>query len=333
MKSYVFPILGSIDDMVQQERQTPTPTYGQVLVRMRAASLNYRDLTVARGRLPRAKTVDLVPLSDGAGEVVAIGDGVTRHVVGDRVAGLFFQDWAGGVLSERMAASALGGPVDGVLTEYRLFDEHGLIEIPDHLTFQEAATLPCAALTAWHALFGGARTLLPGQRVLLLGSGGVSLFALQFAVLAGAHVIVTSSDDDKLVRMRDMGAQETLNYRDQPEWGLVIAERGGVDHVVEVGGAGTLPHSMQACRFGGAIHLIGVLTGGQIDPANIMRRNLLLEGVNVGSREMFVAMNVVLTTHRLHPLIDRVFPFDEARDSYHYFAGTRGMGKVVINIS
>nr|WP_220795257.1 NAD(P)-dependent alcohol dehydrogenase [Gluconacetobacter sacchari] len=288
------------------------------MVRLCAASLNYRDLTVARGRLPRAKAVDLVPLSDGAG---------------DRVAGLFFQAWAGGALSERMAGSALGGRVDGVLTEYRLFDEDGLIGLPDHLTFQEAATLPCAALTAWHALFGGARTLLPGQRVLLLGTGGVSLFALQFALMAGAHVIATSSDDAKRILMREIGAQETLNYRDQPDWGRVIAEQGGADHVIEVGGAGTLPNSMEACRFGGAIHLIGVLTGGQIDPTNIMRRNLLLEGVNVGSRAMFEAMNDAITTHRLYPPIDRVFPFGEAREAYRHFAGARGIGKVVIDIS
>ncbi|WP_197026276.1 zinc-dependent alcohol dehydrogenase family protein [Gluconobacter thailandicus] len=248
MQFYEFPTLGNISKLMLRSGEIPEPGRRQVLVRMRACSLNYRDLMICRNEFPPAKSSNLVPLCDGVGEVVALGDDVTRHKIGDRVAGLFFQEWENGPLTERALGTALGGPLDGVLTEYRVFEEGGLIGFPDHLSFHAAATLPCAAVTAWHALFCGSRTLTPGQHVLVLGTGGVSVFALQFALLAGAHVTAISSSDEKISRLQEMGAHSTLNYWDTPKWGDIIARQGGADHVIEVGGSGTLSNSMTACR-------------------------------------------------------------------------------------
>lgn len=335
MKLYRFPKADGIDSLTLAEADIPRPGRGQVLVRMRAASLNYRDLMVASGRYARgAPPVDLVPLSDGAGEVVEIGVDVTRLAVGARVAGLFMQTWLGGAITPEYAPHSMGGAIDGVLSEYRLFDENGLVEFPAHLSFEEAACLPCAGVTAWNALYGG-RSLIAGDAVLVLGSGGVSVFALQFAAAAGALVIATSSSEDKLARMIAFGATHGVNYRSHPEWHEQVLEATGgrgVDHVVEVGGAGTLARSIQACRVGGQIHLIGVLTGGTIDPTPMMRRNLILRGIYVGSREMFQAMNRVIALHRIRPVIDRVFPFADARAAYHHLTGQSHVGKVVISI-
>jgi NADPH:quinone reductase-like Zn-dependent oxidoreductase len=261
---------------------------------------------------------------------------VDRFKPGDRVAGLFMQDWLGGGIEPYHVDSSRGGAIDGVLAEYVLFEQHGVVPLPAHLSFEEGATLPCAALTAWNALYEG-RPLKPGETVLVLGTGGVSVFALQFAAAAGARVIATSSSDDKLARARELGAAETVNYRQHPDWHhevLRLTAGRGVDHVVEVGGAGTLSRSVQAARIGGQVHLIGVLTGGgEIDPTPVLRRNLLLRGIYVGSRQMFDDMNHMIAASGLRPVIDRVFPFEQAKDAYRYQTSQAHLGKVVISIA
>ena len=330
-----FPQVNGIDTLELREEPTPRPGSGQVLVRMRAASLNFRDLGVAAGRAARgALPANLVPLSDGAGEVAEIGPGVTRVQPGDRVAGIFMQNWIGGEIEPYHAPSSLGGAIDGVLAEYVLFDQHGLVHVPEHLSFEQAATLPCAGVTAWNALYAG-RSLQAGETVLVLGTGGVSIFALQFAHAAGARVIATSSSDDKLARAKALGASDGVNYRQHPTGvsGVALTGGRGVDHVVEVGGAGTLPRSVEATRIGGQVHLIGVLTGGEINPMPILRRNLLLRGIYVGSRQMFEAMNRMTALHRIEPVIDRVFDFADAKAAYRHLQSQAHLGKVVIRIA
>ncbi len=337
MKCYHLPRATAIDDLVPTERERPEPGPGQVLVRMRACSLNYRDLMVATGRYGGAPPAPgLVPLSDGAGEVEAVGEGVSRVAVGDRVAGCFFATWRDGPPLPEHHRHALGGSVDGVLSEYRLFDAEAVVRVPAHLGFEEAATLPCAGVTAWNALFAGT-PLLAGQTVLTLGTGGVSMFAVQFARAAGARVIATSSSDAKLQRLQALGveAADCINYRTQPDWEREVwrrTDRQGVDHVVEVGGAGTLPRSIAATRSGGAVSLIGVLTSGQIDPTALLHRSATLRGVYVGSRGMFEAMNRLVAVNRIRPVIDRVFPFDEAREAYRALSQADHVGKIVIRI-
>ena len=221
-----------------------------------------------------------------------------------------------------------------MLAEYALFDQDGLVHIPEHLSFDEAATLPCAGVTAWNALFA-LRPLQPGQTVLVLGTGGVSMFALQFARAAGARVIATSSSDEKLARAKSLGATDLINYRTHPEWQTEVEKitgGRGVDYVVEVGGAGTLPRSVEATRLGGSISLIGVLTGGEINPTPMMRKNLVVRGIYVGSRQMFEAMNLAIALHKIKPVIDRVFPFAAAQDAYRHLQSQAHVGKVVIAI-
>jgi NADPH:quinone reductase-like Zn-dependent oxidoreductase len=337
MKIWRFPTTDAIDRLTLGEVEVPRPGRGQVLVRMRAASLNFRDLMIATGRSARgAPLPDLVPLSDGAGEVVELGPEVTRVTVGDRVAGCFMQSWLGGEISPDDAASSLGGAIHGVLVEYRLFDQQGLVKLPEHLSFEEGATLPCAALTAWNALFHGPKPLTVGQSVLVLGTGGVSVFALQFAHAAGALVIATSSSDGKLAQAKALGAAAGVNYRAHPEWQTAVRELTGgrgVDHVVEVGGPGTLPRSIEAARQGGHIHLIGVLSGGgTLDPSVVLRRGVVLRGIYVGSRQMFEAMNQAIALHRITPVIDRVFDFEDVKAAYRHLQGQGHFGKVVIRI-
>ncbi|MHB0706931.1 zinc-dependent alcohol dehydrogenase family protein [Roseomonas mucosa] len=336
MRAYHLPKAGAIEDLTLTALETPRPARRQVLVRMRAASLNYRDLLVATGRYGKAEVrPGLVPLSDGAGEVAAVGPDVTRVKEGDRVAGIFMQGWIAGPPDESYRATALGGSIDGVLAEYVLFEEEGLVHLPEHLSFEEGACLPCAGVTAWNALTA-LRPVGPEQTVLLLGTGGVSIFALQFAHAAGARVIVTSSSDEKLARAKELGAAEGVNYRTHPDWEKevwALTGKRGVDHVVEVGGAGTLPKSIAATRVGGAVHLIGVLTGGQIDPLPVMQKAIDLRGVFVGSREMFEAMNRAVAFHRIQPVIDRVFPFEEAQAAYRHLESQAHLGKVVIRFA
>ncbi len=336
MKAYEIRGDDGIDGLALAERPMPEPGPGQVRVRLRASALNYRDLATIEDPLSRNLNLPLVPNSDGAGEVAALGPGVTGFELGERVAGCFFQGWTGGPITPEVMASALGGALDGVLAEQVVLDQAGLVRVPEHLSFEEAATLPCAALTAWNALVVQGR-VKAGDTVLLLGTGGVSIFALQFAALHGARVIVTSSNDDKLARARELGAWQTINYRTTPEWDAAVLEltQGrGVDQVIEVGGPGTLARSIQAARVGGFIAVIGILTGvaGQINPTPIMRKSLRVQGIYVGSRAMFQAMNRAIATHRLRPVIDRSFPFEEARAAFHHLRAAGHFGKIVVRM-
>ncbi len=310
MKVFEIKQASGIDSLDLVERPNPKPGYGQVLVRIKAVSLNYRDLLVVKGAYSRNLPSGLIPCSDGAGEVVGVGDGVTRVKPGDRVAGTFFQTWISGGLDESKAKSALGGAIDGVLAEYVLFHQDGLVHIPEHLSYEEGATLPCAAVTAWNGLItsGG---LKAGDTVLVMGTGGVSIFALQFARISGARVIATSSSDEKLGRVKQMGASDGINYKSLPDWEKRVWEltsKVGVDHVVEVGGAGTLAKSLRAVRMGGHISLIGVLSGaGEANPLPAVMKNVRIKGIYVGSRDMFEAMNRAIEQNALRPVIDRVF--------------------------
>ncbi len=333
MRCFCIEKMVGIDALELREKNDPRPGPGQVLVKLRAASLNYRDLLVVSGNYSRNLPLPLIPLSDGAGEVVEVGAGVERWRPGDRVAGTFFQDWDGGVIGEDVPKSALGGSIDGVLAEYALFRERGLVKVPANLSLEEGATLPCAALTAWHALQSG--SLVCGQRVLTLGTGGVSLFALQFARAGGCRIIATTGSEAKTERLRELGAEHVINYRAEPEWEkkvLELTDRRGVDLVVEVGGAGTLGRSLKAVRLGGHISLIGVLTGatGEVNPLPAVMRNVRIQGIYVGSREMFEAMNRAIEANDIHPVIDRVFPFEQAREAYRYLQSGAHFGKVVI---
>ena len=318
------------------ERPDPEAHAGQILVRLRAASLNFRDLLMVRGKYSAGgQKQAVVPLSDGAGEVVATGPGVTRFRVGDRVAGTFFRHWIAGPPPQPQVALG-ASPVDGVLAEYAVFGEHDAVSVPSHLSFEAASTLPCAAVTAWHALMVIGH-VQPGDTVLLLGTGGVSVFALQFARLAGARVLMTSSSDDKLAHARAMGAAAGVNYRATREWQhevLRLTDGRGVDHIVEVGGSGTLGRSIQAIGSCGRIYLIGVLTGVAADanPYALMSKYASIHGVFVGSRTMFEKMNAAISINVLEPVIDRVFAFDEAVAAYRHLEHGAHFGKVVIRI-
>jgi len=308
------------------------PGPGQVRVRVRAVSLNYRDLLVIRGRYDPRFRLPLVPCSDAAGEVEAVGEGVTRVAVGDRVCPLFAPRWIAGRPTRERIRHTRGGPLPGVLREALITDAEAVVRAPAHLSFEEAATLPCAALTAWHALVAEGR-LAAGERVLTLGTGGVSIFALQIARLMGARVAITSSSDQKLERAAAMGAELGLNYRDDPRWGKAARAWGPADHVVEVGGAGTLAQSLRAVRPGGSVHLIGVLARGEApDLTPVLMQNLRIQGIFVGSREMFEDMNRALEAGGLRPVIDRVFPFGDAPAAFAHLASGAHFGKVVIAI-
>jgi NADPH:quinone reductase-like Zn-dependent oxidoreductase len=333
-----FEIRGSfgLDALTLHERPDPVPRAGQALVRLRAASLNFRDLLTVEGRYNPRQPLPLIPLSDGVGEVIAVGEGVTRVAVGDRVAASFFQKWTCGEPTKAKLLSALGGPLDGTLADHIILHEDGLVHVPAHLGDEEAATLPCAGVTAWSALVQQGE-VRPGDTVLVLGTGGVSLFALQFARVAGARVIATSSREDRLARVRELGAWETINYKTTPDWPKRVKELTGgtgADHVVEVGGADTLNKSVRSVRVGGRISLIGVLSGAAGDVAlnPILMQNIRVQGVIVGSRETFEAMNRALAEHALRPVVDRVFPFAEARAAFEHMASQAHFGKVVIRI-
>lgn len=334
MKAFEIQNKFGLDSLTLTERPDPSPGYGQVLIKLRAVSLNYRDLMVVKGLYNPKLPLPLIPLSDGVGEIVAVGEGVTRVNIGDRVAGIFFQKWVAGELTAEKANSALGGAIEGMLAEYVVLHEDGVVRVPEHLSDEEAATLPCAAVTAWNALFHSGN-LKAGETVLVQGTGGVSIFALQFALLAGARVIATSSSDEKLERVRQLGATDTINYKQTPDWGKKVRELtagDGVDYVVEVGGAGTLSESLRAVRHGGQISLIGVLTGGsgEINTASILMKNVRVQGIYVGSREMFEAMNSALALHKLHPICDRIFDFHQAPQALKYMETGSHFGKICI---
>lgn len=336
MKAAVI-VRPGLDNLIIEELPTPAPGPGEVLVRLRAAALNFRDtLTVVGGYGSRQKQERLIPLGDGAGEVAELGAGVTSWQRGDRVIACLMPNWQGGEMSEEKSAASLGGSIDGCATEYRVFPATGLVRTPEHLSDIEAATLPCAALTAWSAVISQGQ-VGPGDIVLTQGTGGVSLFALQFARLAGARVIATSSRPDRLQRLLELGAGDVINYREVPDWGRrarALTGGRGVDHVVEVGGAGTLAQSIRAVRVGGTLSLIGVLGGAKPDfnLAHVVMQNIRLQGVTVGSRDQLEHMVAAIAAHKLKPVIDRVFPLAEIRAAIEHLGAGRHVGKVCISL-
>ncbi|HKA18855.1 MAG TPA: NAD(P)-dependent alcohol dehydrogenase [Blastocatellia bacterium] len=334
MKAFEIQNKFGLESLTQVERLDPTAAPLHVVIKMKAVSLNYRDLLTVEGKYNPRLPLPLVPLSDGIGEVVSVGEGVARVKVGDRVAANFSQKWLGGEPARSKLGASLGGPLDGMLSEFRALHEDGLVHVPSHLTDEEAATLPCAAVTAWNSLInlGGLRA---GETVLLQGTGGVSIFALQFAKLSGARVIITSSSDEKLERAKALGADLGINYSTTPDWDKQakrLTGGTGVDHIIEVGGAGTFANSLRAIKIGGHIALIGNLSGNatEVNLVLILMQNLRIQGVLVGSRDTFEAMNRAIALHQLRPVIDRVFPFDEARHAFEYMASGAHFGKICI---
>jgi NADPH:quinone reductase-like Zn-dependent oxidoreductase len=311
------------------ERDRPTAGPGHVLVRMRAASLNFRDLAIIAGKYFRGPlTADTIPLSDGAGEVAAVGAGVTQFSVGDRVVATFTQG---------DPPAALGFPLDGTLTEYAALPASGLLRVPDHLSFEEAATLPCAGVTVWNALMHGPKSLRPGETVLALGTGGVAVFALQLGKVTGARVIITSSSDAKLERARTLGADHCINYKTTPDWDKTVLDLTGghgADHVIDTGGVGTLPRSYLAVGPGGTVSVIGVMTRpeGDLSPYPLMTKGAMVRGIFVGAREHFEGLMKAVTVNRLHPVIDKTFDFDASVEAYKYLKSAQHFGKVVIKI-
>ena len=333
MQSYEFSGFGDVAGLARCERPIPDLRSNEILVRVRAASVNYRDLMVLSGTYPVAARIGLVPISDGAGEVCAIGSDVTRFAVGDRVAGTYFNRWRDGRLTRELAAHQLGARHDGMLTEYRALDEEEAVAVPSHLSFEEAATLPCAALTAWSGVKGH-RPIVPGDTMLVVGGGGVALFAVQFAKIFGARVIAVTSRAGKAALLRSLGADAVLVSADLPDWDSRVLELTGgrgVEHVVEAVGPATLARSIRSCAFDAEIALIGIFMGeAGFDGSAFAGRLVTVRRVAVGSRAAFETMNRAIALHQLRPVIDRVFPFVEAQDAYRYFAANERTGKVVI---
>ena len=334
MRSYVIRAGGSsLDDLALVEGDEPRPGPNEVVIRVRACSLNYRDQAVLTGNYFGGKVpADQVPLSCGAGEVAAAGEAVTQFKAGDRVSSTFFLNWPEG--APRVGPAVGAPPAPGMLSEYVALPETAVIPMAANLSFEEAATLPCAGVTAWNGLANGIAPLKPGQDVLLLGTGGVSILALQFARAGGARILITSSSDEKLERARSLGAAETINYKEVEEWGAEAARRspGGIGKVIETGGFGTLPQSMQAVGFSGEIAMIGVLTQGQSTPHPLMFKGASLRGIMVGSRAMALDLNRAIEASDIHPIVDKVFPFEEAAEAYRYQGSPDLFGKVVISV-
>lgn len=333
MKAFEIQEFG-IEKLALVEREKPAPGPDQVLVRMVAASLNFRDYMMVNGTYnPRLKR-PMAPLSDGVGVVEEVGSGVTRVKKGDRVAACFFQKWIEGPPNKEKGSSALGGAIDGVAREYAVFSEEGLVHAPASLSDEEVAALPCAAVTAWHALFGHAGSV-PGDTVLLQGTGGVSIFALQFAVMAGLRTIITSSSDEKLARAKKLGAHETINYKTTPNWDEAarkLTGGEGVDHIIEVGGSDTLARSMKALRIHGAISVIGVLGGADaaITPVSLLANSTRLQGIFVGSRSMFEQMNRAIELHKVKPVVDKTFAWTELKEALQYMESQQHFGKICL---
>ena len=336
MKVYEIPkIPTGLEGLRRTERPEPKPGPNEVLVRIRAAALNYRDHAIIVGSYRYNLDHDTIPCSDGAGDVVAVGPGVTRFKVGDRVIPTFFQIWIDGLPPKNR--SALGAPLDGTLAEYISLHEDGWVAMPRSLSYEEAATLPCAGPTAWNALMLAGTRIKPGDTVLCLGTGGVSMFALQFARAAGACVIVTSSSDEKIVRARALGASDGVNYKTHPDWEkevLALTDGRGVDCVIENGGIGTLQRSMRSVAWGGKVALIGVLSGreGSADPHDLMFKSASLHGIGVGHRASLEQLIQAIEVNRIKPVIGKSFPFDQAADAFRLQASGDFMGKIVIAI-
>jgi len=335
MRAYRIKQFG-LENLKADELPNPAPGAGEVLVRVHATSLNYRDLMIVRGLYDPKLRFPRIPLSDGAGEVVEVGAGVSRVRVGDRVVGLFLQNWQEGPPTAEKSRGALGGDLDGMLSEYVVLPEQGVVRFPQYLSYEEAATLPCAGLTAWHALFEAA-SIQPGDTVVIQGTGGVSIFALQIAKLAGARVLGTSSSDEKLVRAKQLGLDSGLNYKQHPDWATWVKEQTsgrGADAIVEVGGAGTLGESMKAVGVGGTIAQIGVLAGGEetLSVRPLLMRQIRLLGIYVGSRAMMEALLQAFELHQIRPVVDRVFRFDEALAALHLLEAGEHFGKIVVTL-
>ena len=327
-----------LDEIKLVDAPDPTPGQGEVLLRMRAVSLNYRDMLMVNGMYPRmaGSPTSITPFSDGCGIVEAVGPGVTRVQPGDRVATLFFQNWISGPPTLEKLKSSLGSPIPGAGRELAVFSQDGVSKVPEFLSDQQVATLPCAALTAWRALFLDA-ALTPGDTVVLQGTGGVSIFGLQFAHAAGMRTVITSSSDEKLARADAMGANHTANYRADPEWAKVVrAATGGVgaDLIIEVGGGGTIEQSMKAVRIGGHVAIVGVVAGlgGGFNTASLIGNSARLQGMSVGSRDMFEAMCRFMDLHRIGPVVDKVFPWTEVRAAFAAMQGGEHFGKIVLEL-
>ena len=333
MRVWQIPSFG-IDSLELVERPTPQPGPGEVLVRIRAVSFNFRDLLMVKGSYNPKLRLPRIPCSDGAGEVVSVGDGVTRWKTGDRVAGIFMQNWLDGPPTPAKTKGALGGDIDGVLAEYVVFKEAGLVSFPDGLSFEEGATLPCAAVTARNALLAG--NLTPDSTILIQGTGGVSIFALQFAKLRGLRVLGISSSAAKLDRAKDLGLDEGFDYGANSEWDQwVLDETGGngVDLIVEVGGAGTLPRSLRALKMGGMIAQIGVLSGPaeHIPIPMVLHKHLRIQGIYVGSRHDFEEMNKAVTSSGLRPVFE-CRPWTKAREVLQQMESATHFGKLVVKV-
>jgi NADPH:quinone reductase-like Zn-dependent oxidoreductase len=341
---FAYPIAQfGVERLQQAELPELQIAPGTVLIKIHAVSLNYRDLMMVKGLYNPRMALPRIPCSDGAGEIVAAGEGVKRVKVGDRVCGIFMQRWLDGPLTAAKSEAALGGDIDGTLAEYVLLDQEGVVRFPEHLTYEEAATLPCAAVTAWNALHHGGdpeRPAQSGETVLIQGTGGVSLFALQFAKLLGANVIGTSSSEEKLARAYALGLAAGCNYKQRPDWSKWVSEitaGAGADRIIEVGGAGTLGQSLRATRVGGMIAQIGVLSGGATSEplalGPILHKQLRIQGIYVGSRAMFEEMNAAITEAKLHPVIDHVFARHQVQEAFLHMQSASHFGKIVIQIA
>ncbi|MCB1145661.1 MAG: NAD(P)-dependent alcohol dehydrogenase [Leptospiraceae bacterium] len=336
MKKVVINGNFGIENLEIQEQESDSVLPHEIQIKLSAASLNYRDLLMVKGEYNPRQKLPLVPCSDGAGTVTAVGSAVSRFRIGDRVMPVFAQTWQAGSPTLNEIRSTLGGPLDGTLRQNICVPEYSAVKIPAHLSFNEAATLPCAALTAWSALFEYGN-LQAGQSVLILGTGGVSVFALQFAKLAGAKTIITSSSSEKLQMMQKLGADHIINYNEKKDWGKEVRKltgNVGVDYVIEVGGAGTLEQSIRSVRVDGTISLIGILAGRapELNLLPVLMQNVRIQGILVGSRRAFENMNDAIEMNKLTPLVDRVFPFEEHKEAFLYLQSQKHMGKVVIAI-
>ena len=336
MRSFISHGLDAIDTLVREDIPAPGPLGpGQIRIGMRAASLNYRDLLVLTGQLRAITLPDLIPCSDGAGEIVEAAPDVWRVRVGDRVALTFNPDWLGGAFRPSRGAAGRGGALQGVMCDEIVVDQSEAVVLPGHLSFAEGAALPCAAVTAWHALCG-ASPLLPGMTVLLQGAGGVSVFALQFAKLFGARVIMTSSSPERCDQLRALGADETIDYRADPDWHEAVRSLtggAGVDLTIDVGGAETIDRAMAATRVGGRLAVVGLLTGRPEGSSAIFSSSVDLSMIRVGSRADFEDMVRAIGFHRLHPVIDSHYAFERLPEALHHLQGGRHFGKIVIDFA
>ncbi len=336
MKAIQINSFGMENIALKELPKPPSPENSEVLVRFHAASLNYRDYLVITGKYNAKFPLPLIVCSDGAGEVIEVGKGVSEFSVGDKVCATFAPTWIAGKPTKKELRTSLGGPLDGTLREYAILPESGIVKMPSHLSYEEASTLPCAALTSWSALFVQSQ-VLPGEFVVIQGTGGVSLFALQFAKLAGAKVILTSSSDEKLESGKKMGADFLINYRTEPKWGEKVKEitnGEGADHIIEVGGAGTLEESIKAVKLFGNIHLIGIL-GGTTPSLNllpIVMGQVKIQGIVIGPRKSFLEMNRAIEENQMRPIIDKIFALGETRQAIEYLRDGKHFGKVVIKI-